>query len=322
MLLLEQGKIRLDDKLTRYIPGFGVFGKGDIKVHHLLEHTSGLIHWHPFFEDLLQQNTSSRHGILASHTAKDYVYNLVHKLNSKSKPGTKQLFSDVGYIILGELVEHLTGYSLDRAAYKYLLQPLKMKSTSFIDLSMVKRGTLHTVSDMFAPTELCNWRKRIIRAEVHDDNAWAMGGISGHGGCFSTAHDLHIFSTHLLAAYFGQSSFISQRMVRQFLYPWAAPEGNQSQFEDEVRSISNLRSNRWRYGWEGPSPDNGMDQVGFSPFAVGHSGFTGCSVWLEPDAGIDIVLLTNRIHPTRNNKLIQTFRPQLHRAILEAMVGV
>ncbi len=322
MTLVEQGKIKLDERVTRYIPGFGVFGKSEIKIRHLLEHSSGLIHWHPFFEDLIDLNSSSRLGILASRTAKDYVYNAVHKLNAKHKPSTRQIFSDIGYIILGELIETLTGYPLEKAAQRFLIQPLKMRNTSFIDLSLIKRGTLSTVPDLVAPTEFCPWRKRVICAEVHDDNAWAMGGISGHGGCFSTAEDLHMYACHLLAAYFGESSFASRRTVREFLYPWTSLDADEVQFEHDVRGMRDQDRYRWRYGWEGACDDNGMDQAHFSPFAVGHSGFTGCSLWLEPESGVDIILLSNRIHPTRNNKLMKTYRPLLHEAVIEALTSV
>jgi len=317
--LVDENKFKLEERVSRFIPSFGVHGKSEIKVKNLLDHSSGLPHWLPIFEELVELNTSSRFGIIGSAAAKEHTYNVLHRLNPKNKTAKAQLFSDLGYIILGEVIERATGALLNKAAYKSIFQPLEIKSTSFIDLSLIRRGTLQAVSDIIAPTELCPWRKRMIWGEVHDDNAWAMGGISGHGGCFSTALDLHTIVSHLLSGFYGESEFLSKKVVREFLYPWIHSEIDQSSFDSEIISNAALAEHRWRYGWEGVNEDNGMDQAGLSPFAVGHSGFTGCSVWLEPKAGIDIILLSNRIHPSRNNKKIKSFRPEIHKAIVDVL---
>jgi CubicO group peptidase (beta-lactamase class C family) len=319
MILLEKGKLNLDDKVARYVPGFGTFSKSDITLRHLLEHSSGLVHWHPFYEEIVALSASSRMGILASSTAKDYVYQQISRFPLKNKAGALQIFSDIGYIILGQVVERLFGAPLNKIASKLLFQPLGMTSSSFIDLPMVKRGALEAVPDIVAPTEACPWRKRVLVAEVHDDNAWAMGGISGHAGCFSTARDIHNFASSLLAAYHGQSSFVARKTVRTFWYPWVEPYGEASLVEASIREHFQDKGNKWRLGWEGPNEDNGMNSSGLSPFAVGHSGFTGCSLWIEPELGLDMVLMTNRVHPTRNNKKIMEYRPKLHATILQAL---
>ncbi len=319
MMLVENGKLKLKDHVTRYAPGFGVHGKSDILIKHLLDHSAGFPHWHPYFEEIVELSSSSRIGMLASAAAKEHVYQQINRQMVKGKPGTKQVFSDIGYIVLGQIIERLVGAPLHKVAQKMLFHPLGMRSTSFVDLSLFKRGSIEAVPDMVAPTEDCPWRKRVICSEVHDDNAWAMGGVSGHGGCFSAARDLHTFASHLIGAYFGQDSFISQATVREFFFPWVDPEADFTEFDAEVRQSSRLESNRWRYGWEAPHEENGMLGAGLSPFAIGHAGFTGCSLWLEPEAGVDIILLSNRIHPTRNNKKIKEFRPLIHAAIVEAL---
>lgn len=319
MMMIDSGKLKLSDKVTRYVPGFGVFGKSEITIRNLLDHSSGLIHWHPFYEEIVALSASSRMGILASSTAKDYVYQQISRMGLRNRPSSRQIFSDLGFILLGQIIERLVGAPLNKVAYKLLFQPLGMTSSSFIDLPLLKRGALEAVPDMVAPTESCSWRKRILTAEVHDDNAWAMGGISGHAGCFSTAQDLHCFASSLLAAYHGQESFASQRTVREFFYPWVHSGIEFAQYEDSIRQNFSQDSHRWRFGWEGPNAENGMSEAGFSPFAIGHSGFTGCSLWLEPEAGIDIVFMTNRVHPSRNNKKILEYRPALHAAVCEAL---
>ncbi len=308
MKLVEGQKIKLEDRVARYIQSFGVFGKSAITIEHLLIHASGLPAWLPFFEDLAKANAGARLGILTSRGARDYVFNAINRLPLKHEPGSRQTYSDIDFIILGELIEGLTGLSIDRAVYRYILQPLSIKSTSYIDLSMIKRRGIHPVTDMIAPTEECPWRGRVLCGEVHDDNAWAMGGIAGHSGLFSTAFDLHQIARELILAYHGDSQFLSRETVRKF---WSVP--------------SETMSPHFRYGWESPSKENGMiDMIDskLSQNGVGHCGFTGCSLWIEPELGIEIILMTNRVNPSRSNKRIVNFRPKLHDAVLESLSHV
>lgn len=304
MKLLESGKLRLDDRVSRYVQGFGVNNKSVLTVQDLLCHTSGLIAWVPFFEELVRLNSTSRMGVLTSRGAKEYVYNVVNRSQLKYQPHSRQVYSDVGLIVLGEIVEILTGMSLDKAAQKLVFQPLGMKGSSFIDLSLVKRRGIHPVLDLIAPTEECPWRKRVLCGEVHDDNAWAMGGVAGHSGLFSMAQDLGVFAAEMLRCYRGSGSFLRTQTVRGFL---TRPEAH---FD-----IS------YTLGWEVPNRDNGFLDVGFSDQAVGMTGFTGCALWLEPAKDLSIVLMSNRVHPSRSNRKILGFRQELFRSILSAFRG-
>lgn len=303
MRLLEAGKISLQDRVARYVQSFGVWGKNDITIEHLLAHTSGLPAWLPLFEELVELNSRNRLGLLTSRAAKEHVYKSLNSVELKHKPGTTRVFSDVGFILLGQLIELLTGLPLDKAAFKLLFQPLGLSSSSFVDLSLIRRRGIHPVPELIAPTEDCAWRKRVLCGEVHDDNAWAMGGVAGHCGLFSAAPDLHRVSTVLLDAYHGRSSFVRRETLRQF---WQGVRLS----ETEVAVL----------GWDSPSKDNGLAESKLSPNARGGCGFTGCSLWIEPDLGLDIILLSNRVHPSRNNKKLQAFRPRLHDAVL-AVVG-
>ncbi|MBN8551210.1 MAG: serine hydrolase, partial [Deltaproteobacteria bacterium] len=302
MKLVEANQIRLDDRISRYIQPFGVFGKSPITLAQVLTHRSGLPHWMPFYEDLLRENAGARMGILTSKGSREFIYNQINRCELKFEPGTKQVYSDVGLILLGHLVEVLTGITLEKAAQRYVIQPLGLKSTSFVDLSMMKRRGIHPVTDLIAPTEDCSWRKRMLCGEVHDDNAWAMGGIAGHSGLFSTAADMHLFCRELLAAFHRQSNYTSRKALEVF---WA-PTGSEGE-------------SAWRLGWDAPSEENGMNTSHLSKNAVGTCGFTGCSIWLEPLHGLEIVLMSNRVHPSRSNKKIRAFRPQIHDAILKAV---
>jgi CubicO group peptidase (beta-lactamase class C family) len=305
MRLVESGHLSLSDRVSRYLQGFGVLGKSLITVGQLVSHTSGLAGWHPFFEELLKANAGVRMGVMTSRGAKEYVYNAIHRAQLKYEPGTRQLYSDLGVVVLGELIEVLTGLALDKAAQRYIFQPLGLKNTSYIDLTLIRRRGIHPVKNLIAPTEECPWRKRVLCGEVHDDNAWAMGGIAGHSGVFSTAGDLHLFATEMLKAYCGQSSFLKEETLEQF---WK---------ESDLTAEGG-----WRFGWESPHAENGLGECRLGRAAVGHNGFTGCSLWLEPEKGIDIILMSNRVHPSRTNKKIRLFRPQLFDAVLSIMDGL
>ncbi len=303
MMLFEQNRIRLNDKLSRYMDGFSVFGKSPITIAHLLTHSSGLASWMPYFEEILYKNSTTHIGMMTSRGARDYVLSCIKRSCLKFEPGTKQLYSDLGFITLGFLIEFLTGLSLERAAIQYVFQPFGLKNTSFIDLSRIKRRGIHPVKDLIAPTEECAWRKRILCGEVHDDNAWAMGGIAGHSGLFSTATDLFTFANVLLQAYRGESGFLRPETLRLF---WHAFEHGE---EEDL----------WQYGWDTPGKENGMAESGLSNLAVGMCGFTGCSLWIEPREQIAIALMSNRVHPTRSNRKMRAFRPAIHEALLSAL---
>ena len=305
MKLVEFRQVKLDDYVSRYIQGFGVLGKAPITLAHLLAHASGLTPWTPFYEDLVRENAGERMGILASKGARDYIFNAINRSGLKYAPGTRQVYSDIGFMVLGHVIEELTGLSLDKAAQRYIFHPLGLKSTSYIDLSMIRRRGIAPVTDLIAPTEECPWRKRTLCGEVSDDNAWAMGGIAGHSGVFSTARDLHRFATEMIAASRGESSFLRRETVLAFWGGLAEPlDGS------------------WKFGWDSPSKENMLLESGLSARAVGECGFTGCSLWIEPERMVDIVVMTNRVHPSRSNKKIRSFRPTLHQAVLKALGGL
>ena len=305
MKLVETQKLRLDDRLCRYLQGFGILGKSPITIRHLLNHTSGLPSWHPFYEELLRAQCGDRRGILTSRGAREYVLTAINRMPLKYEVGSRQLFSDINFMLLGFLVELLTGVGLEKAAFRYIFQPLGLKSTSYVDLSLIKRRGIHPITDVIAPTEDCPWRKRILCGEVHDDNAWVMGGISGHSGLFSTAYDVHTFGCEMLRAYVGASSLLRLDTVRSF---WGTTIG---------RSEGREHSEGGHMGWDSPSQENGLKDAGLSPDAVGCNGFTGCSLWIEPIDRIVAMVVSNRVHPTRSNKKILAFRPELHRTIFE-----
>ncbi len=301
MKLIEAGKLSLDDKVIRFLQTFGVHNKATITIGQLLSHSSGLPATIAYYEELIRENAGPRLGIVTSRGARDHVYGAIQRLQLKYDPGTRQLYSDIGLILLGQIVELLTGMCLDKALMKYIAQPLGLKSTSFVDLSMIKRRGIHPVTDLIASTEECPLRKRVMCGEVHDENAWAMGGVAGHAGLFASAGDLHRFAAELIAAWRSSSTFLTRKTVARF---WGGVEDLEGS---------------WKFGWDSPSAENGLEHSGLSERAVGGCGLTGCSLWIEPENGIDIVLMTNRIHPSRANRKIFSYRAELHQAVLQAL---
>src|SRR5512143_2416637 len=259
MLLVRDGKLRLDDRVTRFLHNFGVYGKTHITIRHLLSHSSGLAAWRPFYKDLQQiEKRGEKVNFLGSTAAKEYVYQAIGRERPESPAGAKAVYSDLGFILLGALVEMASGTTLDRFCQERIVRPLGLRATSFIDLGLVRSRRIVPVTDMIASTERCPWRKRVLCGEVHDDNAWAMGGVAGHAGLFASARDVDTVLCYLRAAWSGQDEALPAALVREF---WT---------RDRTTPGST-----WALGWDTPSPSGSQAGSRFSPDTIGHLGFTG-----------------------------------------------
>ena len=302
MLLAKEKKMRLDDLVTRVIPMYGVFGKNLTTFRHLLNHSSGLPAWKAFFEEIIKSEKTGRVNFVASRAAKNVVYELVHREKPLSAPGGECLYSDLGFMILGEAVEVLTGNTLDRFCQERIFRPLGLHATGFVDLTQLRTHRLQAVEEMIAPTENCPWRKKILCGQVHDDNAYAMGGVSGHAGLFSSARDVHAFLVRMDQCFKGKDNFLPQALVQEFFQRSESP-GNGT----------------FALGWDTPAPEHSASGRLFSSHSVGHLGFTGCSIWWDLEKNCHIILLTNRVHPSRKNEKIKEFRPVIHDEIMRAL---
>jgi CubicO group peptidase (beta-lactamase class C family) len=302
MMLVAEKKVLLDDRVTRFFPNFGVFGKMSVTFRHLLAHCSGLPAWKPYYHDIVKGEKEGKINFVASRAAKDYVFQQIHREKPLSPPGTQGLYSDLGFMLLGEAIEEVTGSTLDRYCQNRIFNPLGLRATSFIDLTMLRTRRLQPAKDMIAPTENCPWRKRVICGEVHDDNAYAMGGVAGHAGLFSSARDIHAFLLRLRRALRGEDGFVPATVAREFLA------------RDET-----VKGANFALGWATPAAENSASGTCFSPRSVGHLGFTGTSVWWDLEKDCHVILLSNRIHPTRNNDKIKAFRPYIHDLIMKIM---
>jgi CubicO group peptidase (beta-lactamase class C family) len=278
MQLWEEWRIELDAPVQRYLPEFVGPHKELVTVRHLLTHSSGLPAWRPLYKEA---------------TSPANALELVYATPLDTLPGVRMVYSDLGAILLGRIVERVSGQPLDRYLAEHVFTPLGMSSTMFRPpASLLPR---------IAPTERDPWRGRLVRGEVHDENAYFMGGVSGHAGLFSTAHDLTRFAQMLL----GHGRLNGMRIVQ------AATIDTFTRVQDSTLSNRAL-------GWEVP---NGSNSAGhkLSRHAFGHTGFTGTSIWIDPERDLFVLLLTNRVDPTRANTRIAEVRVALADAVVAAI---
>ena len=305
MLLVRDGKVRPEDRVTRFFHNFGVFGKTHVTMRHLLCHSSGLPSWRPYFKAIQQiERKGEKVNFLGSDAAKEWVYQQICRERPDTAAGAKAVYSDLGFMLLGSLVEVVTGTALDRFCQERIFRPLGMRATSFIDLSMVRTRRIEPITDMIAATQRCPWRKRVLCGEVDDDNASAMGGVAGHAGLFAAARDVDTLLCRLKACWAGTDDFLPAAVVREF---WTRD--------------ATIPNSTWTLGWDTPSPTGSAAGTMFSPNTVGHLGFTGTSVWMDLERDVHVILLTNRVHPDRDNNAIKEFRPMIHDLINQALAA-
>jgi beta-glucosidase-like glycosyl hydrolase/CubicO group peptidase (beta-lactamase class C family) len=273
----------LDAKVERYLPewasGPNAEWRHRVTVRHLLTHTSGL----PAFKEYWR-TSKGKADTLGRIFAEPLEY----------EPGTKEIYSDLGIILMAEIIERLTGRKLDDLAKSFIFSPLGMKDTTY--------RPPKKLWPQIAPTEIDNQlRHRLVQGEVHDENAFAIGGVSGHAGVFSTARDLAAFCQMLLnGGVYAHQRILRRATIAQFTAP--------QQLSGGTRTL----------GWAVPT-EGGSSGHYFSAHSFGHTGFTGTSIWIDPDRQLFVVLLTNRVHPTRENSKMQQVRPALHDAVMQSL---
>jgi CubicO group peptidase (beta-lactamase class C family) len=304
MMLTRESRLRLDDKVTRFFPDFGLHGKGRVTFRHLLAHCSGLAAWRPFYDQIAAIEKAGKVNFMSGPGAKQLIFEEIHREKPEAEAGAKAIYSDLNFILLGEIAERATGAPLNRLCRDHIYNDLGLPATGFIDISLARARKLKPVLEMFAATENCPSRKRLLIGEVDDDNAFAMGGVAGHAGLFAPVRDVDKIAAQLLACYHGRSDFVQQKIIREFWTRDSAVPGS-----------------TWALGWDTPSPGRSSSGHRFPATAVGHLGFTGTSIWIDPAREISIAILTNRVHPSRDNQAIREFRPAIHDLIMEALEG-
>jgi CubicO group peptidase (beta-lactamase class C family) len=261
MQLVESGEVDIDEPVATYLPEFGANGKASITVAQLLTHTSGLVSWVPLWRDY--PDIPSR-------------INAVMNIAPRTTPGTNYEYSDLNLITLGVLVERLTGKKLDEVVADRITRPLGMVDTGY--------NPPASKLDRIAATEYQVTPPRgMIRGSVHDENAWSLGGVAGHAGLFSTAHDLALLARTLLnGGSYGHERILAEDTVRAMLVD------ENTEFPSNSHGLGFELDQRWY-----------MDGLS-SPVTFGHTGFTGTSVVIDPLSDSFVILLTNRVHPSRD----------------------
>ncbi len=299
LMLVRDRRLDLDERVNRYLPHFGVFGKSPVTTRHLLNHSSGLAAHRPYFREAAGLG---RMNFIGSREARAWVYDQVQRERPESPIGTRVEYSDLGFMVLGQLVENASAMSLDQFCHRRIFAPARLEALGFIDLTMVRAGRVEPVSDRIAATSTCNWRKKTLCGEVEDENCWLMAGVAGHAGLFGTAKDVDRLASLIEAAGRGQGNLLPQELVQEMWTVDGAVGGS-------TRTL----------GWDTPAQKNSSAGSRMSPSTVGHLGFTGTSLWLDLEKRIHIVLLTNRVHPSRENNRIREGRPRIHDLVMEAV---
>ncbi len=286
MRLIAEGHLDLDRNLADFflVP----YWLARISLRELLSHSAGFPAHRPYFIKLLTYPLEERPKILETWILKEPL---------AYPPGKKHLYSDLGFFLLGRIVEKCTR----RPLAEYFSETLAL-------LELPREGLLFRPlrcipADLLAATEVCPWRGKLLKGEVHDENAWAVGGVAGHAGLFGTGEMVLQLLVELLMAYRGEKerAFLSRPLLREF-WDWQSPCGE-----------------TWALGFDRPSPRGSSAGEKFSPKALGHLGFTGTSFWLDPEKRLVVVFLTNRIHPHREPNKIKAFRPAFHNLLLKEL---
>jgi len=285
MLLIQENKLSLKTPVKKFI---NKFKNSDVTILHLLTHTSGLPDWKPYYLSLEKLPSFRKHP-----NASRKVVDLICMEKPAANPDEKRIYSDLSFILLGFILEKIYGNNLDKLFLKYVAAPLKLKNCMFLPHS-----------SNIAATEDCKLRGKIISGEVHDENAYALGGVAGHAGLFSNAEDIFLFSKSIIKSYNGDESFIKPEITREF-------------FDFVPENFSE----RYAIGWDRPAKASSSAGSLFSEKTVGHLGFTGCSLWIDLLREVTVIFLTNRVHPSRSNEKIKKFRPILHDAINRIIDG-
>lgn len=281
--LLDKGKIHLEDSLSVYFKEVGPVLK-DIHIAHLLNHSSGLPAHQPYFRKLLHIPKEKR---------KDHLRAFILSEPLSFQPGKNCLYSDLGFILLGWIIEKISGECLDVYWEKNILHPMNLNGELFFN-----GGGLS--SRQFAMTGTCPWSKRKLCGIVHDDNCRILGGVSGHAGLFGTVKGVLSFVEQLLLQYKGFQQ-----------HPAYGQENLKKMFDKPHKHSS------WLLGFDTPSKEFSSSGKYFSENAVGHLGFTGTSFWLDLKNECAVVLLTNRVLYGPDMDDIRKIRPLLHNTIME-----
>ena len=357
MKLVDEEKLTLDQSLAEALPKAALGDKGDLTLRLLLSHSAGLVDWKPFYKKLRDHPLKDRKRILrpliieepfAYEPGKGNIYSdlgfmllewVIEEKSGQTLPeyvqeyfygplGLKRTFFSPSPLspparggeekgkgenppgppfTKGGKEKDMRGGSRDvRGGEGGSLDSRLSKMPRAVrgnDRKTFEKDASAYSEEEFAATEDCPWRKRVLQGEVHDDNAWTLGGYSGHAGLFSTAEEIYVIANMLREHYLGKrDDYFKPETVREFF-----------------RRQEIVKASDWALGWDTRALEGSSAGKYFSRDSVGHTGFTGTSIWMDLEKDVIAILLTNRVHPTRNNDKIKQFRPVFHDAVMEEL---
>jgi CubicO group peptidase (beta-lactamase class C family) len=260
-----------------------------VTLEQLLAHESGLDAWGGLYLDVQHE--------VGSAAARRWIVSEAMRRDGDQNRG--MVYSDLGYIVAGEVLAKVSGRPLQDVVTTEVLAPLGIQDRVFY-AGALTAAARHQLAPDVPPTERCDWRGRVVRAEVHDENCAALGGVAGHAGLFGDAESVARLGVAWLDVLAGRSTFVSKDVRDRVFAP---------------------RPGSHRLGWDTKSSDASAAGQRMGPRTFGHLGFTGTSVWCDPDRELVLVLLSNRVHPTRSNVKIRTFRPAFYDGVVHTFDG-
>ena len=292
MRAIDSGRLALADRIGMWVRDWRGADREAVTIRHLLSHSSGLSAYLPFFR---------------SCTGRLEFERAICSLPLEYAPDTQSIYSDLGFILLGFILENASPPSDGFDGHPGAFDPAASLAEQFHRLSChitpepLVFNPHRTWRAMCAPTEVDEWRGRLLIGEVHDENCWALGGAAGHAGLFGTASAVGSFARAVMRTIAGESIVAEPSTMHDFI------------------SRRNIPASSRALGWDTMLPTSSCGTL-MSPSAIGHTGFTGTSLWIDWERDLYVALLTNRVHPTRENNAIRRIRPLVHDAVVEAVV--
>ncbi len=286
--LEEQGRLRLDDPLALLLEREVPRDKKNITARHLLNHCAGFAAHRPYFSELSR---------LAPLLRKEWLGEALLTETLQYQPTEMCLYSDLGFLLLGMIVEQKSGCSLDDYVCSRIMAPIGLGKR-------ILYNPLRQGKNDFAATEICPWRGRMLEGEVHDENTFALNGVAGQSGLFAD-----------LEAVLQLVGLLMEMLVGTARHPFFSAEGLRS----FCRRQNRVAGSSWALGFDTPTLPGSSAGPTISANSVGHLGYTGTSFWIDLARATAVVLLTNRVHPSRENNQIRQFRPLFHETVFAAL---
>jgi CubicO group peptidase (beta-lactamase class C family) len=292
MRAADAGRITLNDPLSRWLREWRGADRGDVTIRHLLTHSSGLSAYLPFYRD---------------YTGRVEFESAICHLPLEYAPGSESIYSDLGFILLGFILEDAAATVNRSSRAPGAFDPSSSlaeqfhRIAAFLTSDPLAFNPPRSWRPRCAPTGIDQWRGRLLTGEVHDENCWALGGAAGHAGLFGTAAAVGAFARAVLRTIHGEAILSQPETIRTFITREPIPGSSRA------------------LGWDTMLPTSSCGTL-MSPSAIGHTGFTGTSLWIDWERDLYVVLLTNRVHPTRDNNAIREVRRRVHEGVVEAFV--